>query len=143
MYPFSNTLVVLEVNEGSLKKALERCAEYFTLRDGELKISDVFLKPKVEHYNYDYFSGITFEVDLKESVGNRVKRILYRGEPLAGRSLSLCMSDYRASGTGGYEVYKECRILKRINKEVPQLSLDYFKRHPVVNIEKNGGIIVV
>ncbi|GLC81459.1 bifunctional metallophosphatase/5'-nucleotidase [Lacrimispora brassicae] len=143
VYPFSNTLVVLEVNEESLKKALERCAEYFTLRGGNLEISDVFLKPKVEHYNYDYFSGITFEVDLKEPVGNRVKRILYKGEPLAGRSLSLCMSDYRASGTGGYEVYKECRTIKRISTEVPQLALDYFRRHPVIKIEKNGGIITV
>lgn len=143
VYPFSNTLVVLEVNEESLKKALERCAEYFTLRDGNLEISDVFLKPKVEHYNYDYFSGITFEVDLKEPVGSRVKRILYKGEPLAGRSLSLCMSDYRASGTGGYEVYKECRVIKRIGTEVPQLALDYFRRHPVIKIERNGGIITV
>ena len=143
VYPFSNTLVVLEVNEGFLKKALERCAEYFTLRDGNLEISDVFLKPKVEHYNYDYFSGITFETDLKEPVGKRVKRILYKGEPLAGRSLSLCMSDYRASGTGGYEVYKECRVLKRIGTEVPQLVLEYFRRHPVVKIEKNGGIVIV
>ncbi len=143
VYPFSNTLVVLEVNEEFLKRALERCAEYFTLRDGNLEISDVFLKPKVEHYNYDYFSGITFEADLKEPVGKRVKRILYKGEPLAGRSLSLCMSDYRASGTGGYEVYKECRVLKRIGTEVPQLVLEYFRRHPVVKIEKNGGIVIV
>ena len=143
VYPFSNTLVVLEVNEKSLKKALERCAEYFALRDGEITISDAFLKPKVEHYNYDYFSGITYEMDLKEPVGNRVKRILYQGEPLAGRTLSLCMSDYRASGTGGYEVYKECRVLKRIGKEVPQLALDYFRKHPVVKIEKHGGIITV
>ena len=95
VYPFSNTLVVLEVNEESLKKALERCAEYFALKDGNIEISDAFLKPKVEHYNYDYFFGITFEVDLKEPVGKRVKKILYKGKPLGDRSLSLCMSDYR------------------------------------------------
>jgi 2',3'-cyclic-nucleotide 2'-phosphodiesterase/3'-nucleotidase len=143
VYPFSNTLIVLEVKEESLKKALERCAEYFTIKDGNIEISDVFLKPKVEHYNYDYFSGITFEVDLKEPVGNRVKKILYKGEPLLGRSLSLCMSDYRASGTGGYEVYRECRVIKRIGTEVPQMSLEYLRKHSVVEIVNNGGMILL
>ncbi len=143
VYPFSNTLVVLEVKEEFLKKALERCAEYFTLKDGNIEISDVFLKPKVEHYNYDYFSGITFELDLKESVGNRVKKILYKGEPLAGRTLSLCMSDYRASGTGGYEVYRECRVIKRIGTEVPQMALEYLRKHSVVEIVNNGGLVLL
>lgn len=126
-----------------MKKALERCAEYFTLKHGNIEISDVFLKPKMEHYNYDYFSGITFEVDLKESVGNRVKKILYKGEPFAGRTLSLCMSDYRASGTGGYEVYRECRVIKRIGTEVPQMALEYLRKHSVVEIANNGGMILL
>lgn len=143
VYPFSNTLVVLEVGEEELSKALERCAEYFTLKDGNIEISQVFLKPKVEHYNYDYFSGITYEVDVTMPVGSRVKSILYQGAPLSGRSLRLCMSDYRASGTGGYEVYKDCRIIKRIGTEVPKMVLDYFKKHEVVKIEKNGGIVIL
>lgn len=142
VYPFSNTLVVLEVDETVLGKALERCAGYFTIEDGKIGIAEEFLKPKVEHYNYDYFSGITYEVDLTKPAGNRVKTVLYKGEPLAGRRLSLCMSDYRASGTGGYEAYRECRVLKRISTEVPQLALDYFRKHSVTEIVKNGGIII-
>lgn len=143
VYPFANTLVVLEVKEEALRKALERCAGYFTLKDGSIEISEEFLKPKVEHYNYDYFAGIAFEADLREPVGKRVKRVLYKGEPLAGRSLNLCLSDYRASGTGGYEVYRECRITKRIGTEVLQMAMDYLRRHPVVEIKKNGGMTVL
>ncbi len=142
VYPFSNTLVVLSVNEDTLKKALERCAEYFTLRDGNIEISEVFLNPKVEHYNYDYFAGIRYEIDLQMPVGSRVKEIWYKGEPLNGRTLSLCMSDYRASGTGGYEVYKKCPVLKRIGAEVPELALDYLKKHPVLEIPKSGSIVI-
>lgn len=142
VYPFSNTLVVLSVNEEILRKALERCAEYFTLKDGVIEISDVFLNPKVEHYNYDYFAGISYEIDLQMPVGSRVKEIRFKGEPLNGRTLSLCMSDYRASGTGGYEVYKECTVLKRIGAEVPELALDYLKKHPVLEIKKNGSMVI-
>ena len=143
VYPFSNTLVVLEVDEKSLKKALERCAEYFTIRNGRIEISEVFLKPKVEHYNYDYFSGITFALDLREPVGSRVKKILYGGGPFPEHPLSLCMSDYRASGTGGYEVYRECRVIKRMGTEVPQMALQYLKKHPVAEIRQKGGIILL
>lgn len=142
VYPFSNTLVVLSVNEEVLKKALERCAEYFTLKDGVVEISDVFLNPKVEHYNYDYFAGISYEIDLRMPVGSRVKEIRYKGEPLNGRTLSLCMSDYRASGTGGYEVYRECPVLKRIGAEVPKLALDYLKKHPILEIKKSGSVLI-
>jgi 2',3'-cyclic-nucleotide 2'-phosphodiesterase/3'-nucleotidase len=142
VYPFTNTLVVIAIDEAALKKALERCAEYFTLKDGIIEISEVFLHPKVEHYNYDYFAGITYEVDVREPVGSRVKEIRFEGEPLNGRSLSLCMSDYRASGTGGYEVYKTCPVLKRLGAEVPELALDYLRKHPVVEIQKKGSMVL-
>lgn len=143
VYPFANTLVVLEVGEDELRKALERCGEYFTVKDGSVCISDVFLKPKVEHYNYDFFAGISYTFDLRRPVGERVTSLLYDGKPLGGRSFSLCMSDYRASGTGGYEVYRGCRVLKRLGREVPQLALEYLKRHQTVEIREKAGISVV
>lgn len=142
VYPFSNTLVVLSLDEEILKRALERCAQYFTIKnDGAVEISDVFLNPKIEHYNYDYFAGITYEIDLHKPVGSRVRRILFKGKPLDGRRLTLCMSDYRASGTGGYEGYKTCEIVTRISREVPELALEYLKKHPIVEVRQNGGIV--
>lgn len=142
VYPFSNTLVVLEVTENILKQALERCAQYFTVKDGKIEISEVFLKPKVEHYNYDYYSGIEYEVDLRKPVGERVVKILFEGKPIQGRKLKLCMSDYRASGTGGYEVYRQCPVLKRFGTEVPQLALEYLKNHPGAEVVPNGGLVL-
>lgn len=143
VYPFANTLVVLAVGEKEIKKALERCAEYFTLIDGKACISDAFLKPKVEHYNYDFFAGITYEINLRRPTGDRVTSLLYDGKPLGERTFSLCMSDYRASGTGGYEVYRDCKVLKRLGREVPQLALEYLKKHQTVQIQEKSGISVV
>lgn len=143
VHPFSNTLVILQVDEEVLKKVFERCSEYLTKEDGKIRVSDAFLKPKIEHYNYDHFAGITFEADLSMPVGSRVKKIRYKGQPLNGRTLSLCMSDYRASGTGGYEIYRSCNVLRRIGKEVPQMALEYLKTHPVTEIKKDGGIVII
>lgn len=143
VYPFANTLVVLEVDETVMKKALERCAEYFTVENGEVRVSDVFLKPKVEHYNYDFFAGISCEFDLRRPVGDRVTKLLYDGAPIGGRKLTLCMSDYRASGTGGYDFYRKCRVVKRIGSEVPQMALRYLREHETVQIETRSDLSVV
>ena len=143
VYPFANTLVVLEVDETVMKKALERCAEYFTVENGKVRVSDVFLKPKVEHYNYDFFAGISCEFDLRRPVGDRVTKLLYDGAPIGGRKLTLCMSDYRASGTGGYDFYRKCRVVKRIGSEVPQMALWYLREHETVQIETRSDLSVV
>lgn len=51
-YPYTNTLVVLEITGRVLRQAMERSASYFDYdASGALCVSDQFLHPKVEHYN--------------------------------------------------------------------------------------------
>lgn len=143
-YPFANTLMVLEVDSQVIKKALERCAEYFTLEAGTVRISDAFLIPKVEHYNYDYFAGISYRFDLSRPVGDRVVEVMKDGKPLEeGKTYTLCLNNYRATGTGGYEVYRQCKVLKRIGQEVAEAAVEYLKNHEVVDVKPCGGVEVV
>ena len=82
-YPYPNTLVVLAVTGAVLRQAIERSAEYFDLdADGRLTISDRFLKPKVEHYNYDYFAGISYVIDVSRPAGERVVLLEHGGVPV-------------------------------------------------------------
>ncbi len=53
------------------------------------------------------------------------------------------MSDYRASGTGGYDFYRKCRVVKRIGSEVPQMALRYLREHETVQIETRSDLSVV
>lgn len=143
-YPYPNTLVVLRVTKGILKKALERCASYFDYKDGDITISTSFLKPKVEHYNYDYFSNLEYTFDLKKDIGNRVTSIRYQGKEITNEdTLSLVMNNYRASGAGGYEFYSECEVAKEILTEMPEVIIDYFKKHSYVNVDENRYIQVM
>ncbi|MEG0326006.1 MAG: bifunctional UDP-sugar hydrolase/5'-nucleotidase [Cellulosilyticaceae bacterium] len=133
-YQFPNTIKVLEVDESILRKALERCAEYFTLEDGEMTISDCFLSPKVEHYNYDFFAGLSYTFDLTKPVGQRVVEIKKDGKPLEDGKYTLAMSDYRATGTGGYECYQECKLVKEYGVDIQELAIEYIKSHGEVQI---------
>ena len=101
-YVFPNTLKTIRVNRKVLKAALERCAEYFELdENGHPQVSQCFLKPIVMHYNYDYLSGMDVTIDIRRPVGDRVISMVYQGRELdEERILTLCLNNYRATGTG-------------------------------------------
>ena len=108
---FPNTLVIVEINRAQLKTVLERCASYFSNDNGNISISDAFLKPKIQHYNYDYFANIDYTFDLNRPVGDRVVSIKFKGKELDDTSkLSLVMNNYRSTGVGGYDVYKNVHV---------------------------------
>ena len=140
-YMFPNTLVIIEINKSQLKTVLERCASYFSNDNGNISISDAFLKPKIQHYNYDYFANIDYTFDLNRPAGDRVVSIKFRGEELDKNSkLSLVMNNYRSTGVGGYDVYKECPRLREILVEMPEVIIDYFIKHKNVKVDKTKYI---
>lgn len=140
-YLFANTLVVLEVTGEVLRQTLERCAAYFTLVDGQPQISQEFLLPKVEHYNYDFYAGLAYTFDLRRPVGSRVVQLTkLDGSPLGDGTFRLCTSNYRATGTGGYEILRKCPVLWRGGVEMPDLTARYIQMHSPVSALKNADM---
>ena len=144
-YPFPNTLKTVLVDRKVLKQALERCAEYFVvLSDGSLSVSEAFLKPVEQHFNYDYFSGVEVQMDVRRALGQRVTSIRYNGEELEDETeLTLCMNSYRASGAGGYPFYTGCRVVKELNKDISELIMDYVTQHDEIKIDQSKWLKVI
>lgn len=135
-YPYANTLVVKHVTGAALRQALERCASYFdTEPDGSIRISDRFLKPVPAHFNYDYFMGLDYVFDLNRPVGFRVTGMVFHGKDIAPEdTFTLCMNNFRASGNGGYECWRDCPTVFAGADEVCGLIQQYILSHPEVNI---------
>ena len=134
-YVYSNTLVVLEVTGAVLKLALEQCARYFAVQDGQVRIAESFLSPKVAHYNYDYFASIDYVFDLQKPEGERVVSLTRGGQPVQPEDkLTLVMCDYRATGAGDFDFYCDCPRVRDIQTEVSELILNYLVEHPYVEI---------
>lgn len=144
-YVFPNTLKTVRITRARLKAALERSAEYFALdASGKPCVSEAFLKPIAQHFNYDYISGVNVTLDLRRAVGDRVVSILYCGEELdEGRELSLCLNSYRASGAGGYGVYTECEQLGEVPTEIAELIIDYIARHGEITVDKTKWLTII
>lgn len=136
-YPFSNNLITLEITVDKLKMALERTASYLSISEnGVPQVSRAFLYPKVEHYNYDFFQGLTYTADLTKPIGQRVSDIIIGGAPADNnKTYTICMSNYRATGTGGYEVYTTCPILEYGHQEVSELICSYISQTGDIYVE--------
>lgn len=143
-YPYTNTVTVLKVSGEVLRKAVERSAEYFDLdADGKVCISQHFLKPKVEHYNYDYFAGIDYEIDVSRPAGSRVVKLLYQGKTVQDRDeFSISLNSYRASGAGGYDFYRDCPVVQESSTEMSELMLKYFGSHRNAEVQHRKNYIV-
>ncbi|MGL4772236.1 MAG: bifunctional metallophosphatase/5'-nucleotidase [Clostridium sp.] len=142
-YIYPNTLVVLEVTGEILKRALKRTGEYFYFDGNNVRVSDAFLKPKVEHYNYDYYSNIEYGFKLNSKGENTLSFVRFNGADVKDDDkFSLVMNNYRASGAGGYEFFKDCKVLKEIQTEMTEIIIQYFTKHKNVVVDKTKYITV-
>lgn len=145
-YPYTNTLSVLEITGAVLRQAMERSAAYFTRNDdGTLRVSDCFLEPKVEHYNYDYYMGVSYTYDILPPGGAAGRcHDRARESPVADDDVfTICLNSYRASGTGGYDCYVGCPVVREIGTEMSDLILDYFKQYGDAMPERRGDFRVL
>ena len=143
-YVYPNTLTVLRVDRDILKKALERSAEYFDLDEaGAVRISDRFLLPKEEHYNFDYISGIEADIDISRPCGDRVLSIRRNGQEIPpDRSFTLCMNNYRAAGSGEYGFYAGCEVVSSGTADIAELIMDYILRNREITVDKTRWLTV-
>ncbi|MEA2021730.1 MAG: 5'-nucleotidase C-terminal domain-containing protein [Candidatus Caldatribacteriota bacterium] len=94
IYKYPNTLVGTKITGANLKKYMEWSASYYNCyKEGDVTIS---FNPDIRGYNYDMFSGMTYEVNLSKPAGERVENILIQGLPLVDNNIyRLSLNNYR------------------------------------------------
>lgn len=136
-YIYTNTLIVLDLDRAALKAYIERSADYFDHdAAGHLVISDEFLRPKVQHYNYDYFSGVDYVIDTRKPSGERVTSIIIDGHEMGqNERVSVCINSYRFCGTGGYGMLPGQRVLADVQVDVADAMIEYITKNPQIQID--------
>lgn len=141
-YPYPNTFKVLEISGKGIKEAMEKTATYFVLQDGKPTINPSFLFPKVQNYNYDTFGGITYEIDLRKPMYERVVSVKKDGVELEDdQMLTIVMSNYRASNTAIYPSYEGLKEIKDIQQEMSELLIAYFEQHPHCHVDEQSNYV--
>ena len=144
-YIYSNTLVVLRMTREELRLYIERSACYFALdSDGNVILGDTFLRPKVQHYNYDFFSGIDYVIDVRRPEGKRVVSIQLNGREMTEEeSVEICVNSYRRGGTSGYDIVNAVPVVREVLTDVADAIIEYITRHPnIVVDERRWGVVL-
>ena len=143
-YVYANTLKVLRITGRALRAYVEHTASYFSVKDGRACVNGRFLRPKTEHYNYDYFSGMDYTIDLRRPVGARVTSMRRDGREIApDAELRLCVNSYRASGTGGYGMLPGLPVERDIQSDVAGLMIRYIEEKRVITVDKHTYLSVI
>ncbi len=125
-YPFANTIDTISILGSDIKLALEQVATFFVLEEGVLSINTKYTATKLELYNFDYYYGLDYTLDITQPMGSRVVELSSGGKPLdMDRYYKLSLTGYRSSGTGGYPMFVGCTRLSTTAKEVQEMLIDY------------------
>ncbi|NUV57019.1 twin-arginine translocation signal domain-containing protein [Streptomyces coelicolor] len=105
LYVYDNTLVAKLLTGAQLRAYLEYSAEYFTQTAAGTpvdvdKLTNAGGRPD---YNYDYVSGVTYDIDIAQPAGSRVKNLTFDGVPVDdGQQFVFAVNNYRANGGGAF-----------------------------------------
>lgn len=131
-YPFPNTLFVKKVPGTILLQYLEKNANYWDLdEENQLIISFEKLFPKLQYYDYDFVTGIHFDIDVSQPVGQRI--VNHNIDPL--RNYSIVMNNYRAQGGSDSWMLKETETIYDDGREVIDILYDYLLNHQPITIK--------
>jgi 2',3'-cyclic-nucleotide 2'-phosphodiesterase/3'-nucleotidase len=139
LYVYENTLVVIEITGRQLKDALEHSAKYFREYEQGKSPADL-INDKIPAYNFDIAEGVTYEIDIRRPIGDRIQKLSFRGRPISlDQKLRLATNNYRVNGGGGYSMYKDAPVLYRSGEEIRELIIDWVERNKVVPSQPNNN----
>ncbi|TYR78870.1 bifunctional metallophosphatase/5'-nucleotidase [Priestia megaterium] len=133
-YIYPNTLKVILISGQDIKDALEKSATYFMLdEDCQIKVNPFFIEPKPQHYNYDMWEGIEYELKISNPEGERVVKLNYQNKPLdMQQQFEVVMNNYRASGGGEFEMFKNKPVVKEIQIDMTEIIAEYILKRKVI-----------
>ncbi|MCD0443400.1 5'-nucleotidase C-terminal domain-containing protein [Glycomyces sp. A-F 0318] len=105
LYVYDNTLSAKLLTGAQLRDYLEYSAEYFvqTAAGAELDPEAITNAGGRPDYNYDYVSGLAYEIDIAQAAGSRIANLTYAGAAVADdQRFVLAVNNYRANGGGNF-----------------------------------------
>jgi 2',3'-cyclic-nucleotide 2'-phosphodiesterase (5'-nucleotidase family) len=132
LYPYENTLFVLEITGAQLREYLEYTSGYYTgVQDGEPVVASGW-----PGYNFDIVAGAGYVMDISRPAGERITSLTINDEAVKDdQLLTLAVNSYRAQGGGGYSMLSQARLVKEYNRPVRSMIEEYLTNKETIRHE--------
>jgi 2',3'-cyclic-nucleotide 2'-phosphodiesterase/3'-nucleotidase len=121
LYVYDNTLVAKLLTGAQIRAYLEYSAEYYvrTAAGAPVDVDALTNAGDRPDYNYDYVSGLTYDIDIAQPAGSRIKNLARDGSPLDDTAqFVLAVNNYRANGGGAFPHVANARELWSESTEI-------------------------
>ncbi|MFF1690132.1 MULTISPECIES: 5'-nucleotidase C-terminal domain-containing protein [unclassified Streptomyces] len=105
LYVYDNTLVAKLLTGAQVRAYLEFSAEYFvqTAAGAVVDVDKLTNADNRPDYNYDYVSGLTYDIDIAQAAGSRIRNVKFEGADLDDAAqFVFAVNNYRANGGGAF-----------------------------------------
>ena len=143
-YVFPDTIVVKEITGSILREYLERCAEFWSVRNEKIVISKAFEEPAPKYYNYDMADGVEYTITVSNDPGHRITSLTYNGEEVQDDQVfTIALNNFRASGGSSFTMLKPCKTIQEIRTDVTELLADYIRKNSPIDFEPVHNIRII
>ncbi|MDT7841143.1 bifunctional metallophosphatase/5'-nucleotidase [Streptomyces justiciae] len=136
LYVYDNTLVAKLMTGAQLKAYLEYSAEYFvqTAADAVVDVEKLTNANNRPDYNYDYVSGLSYDIDIAQAAGSRIKNLTYNGAALDdAQQFVFAVNNYRANGGGAFPHVASAKELWSESTEIRTRIAEWVTAKGVLN----------
>jgi 2',3'-cyclic-nucleotide 2'-phosphodiesterase (5'-nucleotidase family) len=132
LYPYENSLYVMEISGRDLRAYLEHGAQYYLTQESPGMAPRQ--NPGWPGYNFDMIEGVEYELDLTRPAGERIVRLEMHGRPFSDAdTFTMAVNSYRAEGGGGFPGMTDANVIQRIERPVRDIIADYLRRRDSVD----------
>ncbi|OQQ17433.1 bifunctional metallophosphatase/5'-nucleotidase [Streptomyces sp. M41(2017)] len=128
LYIYDNTLYGKKLTGAQLKDYLEYAAKYYHQVPAGTKVDTATLTNANSFwdYMYDTAAGVSYDIDIAQPEGSRIKNLTHAGTPVADDQVFVvAVNNYRANGGSGYPHIAAADIAYSSTNEIRQLMIDY------------------
>ncbi|MFJ7301975.1 bifunctional metallophosphatase/5'-nucleotidase [Streptomyces sp. NPDC099088] len=128
LYIYDNTLYGKKLTGAQLKDYLEYAAKYYHQVPAGTKVDTATLTNANSFwdYMYDTAAGVSYDIDIAQPEGSRIKNLAHAGTPVADDQVFVvAVNNYRANGGSGYPHIAAADIAYSSTNEIRQLMIDY------------------
>jgi 2',3'-cyclic-nucleotide 2'-phosphodiesterase (5'-nucleotidase family) len=134
-YPYENSLVTLRATGKQVRAALERaarCVDGVTFESG---VPAWKRNPAIWNYNCDTMEGAEYALDPTKPEGERVLFLRRNGRTVRDEEVfRVAVNSYRASGGGGYFVWRDCPRLLESSRGLREILIEDARRRRALSL---------